>query len=91
MSVWRKRLKDIIIEAKLGDETDEEIQERLAKRYSSALKRLDRYNAQDVFTLFVNSYTTWLDPHTVYLAAAGVREFQHHHVAVPGRHRRSAH
>ena len=73
--VWRKRLKDIIIEAKLGDETDEEIQERLAKRYSSALKRLDRYNAQDVFTLFVNSYTTWLDPHTVYLPPPAFENF----------------
>lgn len=74
--IWQQRLKDIILEAKLaGGETDEEIQQRLLKRYSNSLKRLVRYNAQDVFTLFVNSYTTWLDPHTVYLPPPAFENF----------------
>lgn len=74
--IWQQRLKDIIIEAKLaGGETDEEIQQRLLKRYNSSLKRLQRYNAQDVFTLFVNAYTTWLDPHTVYLPPPAFENF----------------
>ncbi len=66
--VWRKRLKGIIIEGKLSGESDEEIQERLLRRYRTSLKGLERYNAQDVFTLFVNAYASSLDPHTAYLS-----------------------
>ena len=66
--VWRKRLKGIIIDGKLAGESDEEIQDRLLRRYRNSLKRLERYNAQDVFTLFANAYASSLDPHTAYLS-----------------------
>lgn len=66
--VWRKRLKGIIIDGKLAGESDEEIQDRLLRRYRNSLKGLERYNAQDVFTLFVNAYANSLDPHTAYLS-----------------------
>ncbi len=66
--VWRKRLKGIIIDGKLAGESDEEIQHRLLRRYRNSLKGLERYNAQDVFTLFANAYASSLDPHTAYLS-----------------------
>lgn len=66
--VWRKRLKGIIIDGKLAGESDTEIQDRLLRRYRNSLKGLERYNAQDVFTLFVNAYASSLDPHTAYLS-----------------------
>ena len=66
--VWRKRLKGIVIDGKLAGESDEEIQDRLLRRYRNSLKRLERYNAQDVFTLFANAYASSLDPHTAYLS-----------------------
>ncbi len=66
--VWRKRLKATIIDGKLNAEADEEIRNRLMRRYRNSLERLERYKAQDVFTLFVNAYASSLDPHTTYLS-----------------------
>ena len=74
-SVWNKRLKASIIEGKLAGETDEEIQGRLLKRYRNSLANLTRYNAQDVFSVFVNAYASWLDPHTAYLSPPAFENF----------------
>ena len=66
--IWTKRLKATIIDGKLSGESDEEIQDRLLKRYRNSLSGLSRYNSQDVFSVFVNAYASWLDPHTAYLS-----------------------
>jgi len=74
-ALWDKRLKATIIDGKLSGESDEEIRERLLKRYRNSLSRLSRYNAQDVFSVFVNAYASWLDPHTAYLSPPAFENF----------------
>lgn len=73
--VWRKRLKATVIDGKLAEESDEAIQDRLLKRYRNSLTRLARYNAQDVFSVFMNAYASWLDPHTAYLSPPAFENF----------------
>lgn len=73
--VWDKRLRATIIDGKLADESDEDIQNRLLKRYRNSLASLSRYNAQDVFSVFVNAYASWLDPHTAYLSPPAFENF----------------
>ncbi len=74
-AVWDRRLRATIIDGKLAGESDEDIQNRLLKRYRNSLASLSRYNAQDVFSVFVNAYASWLDPHTAYLSPPAFENF----------------
>ncbi|NOY61997.1 MAG: tail-specific protease [Gammaproteobacteria bacterium] len=66
--LWRKRLKNAVLELKLSDKSLDEIQELLTKRYKNQLNRARQINAQDVFQIFMNAFTHTYDPHTQYFS-----------------------
>jgi len=66
--LWRKRLKDAIINLKLTDKDPESIQELLIKRFKNRLNRTQQTNAEDVYQLYMNSFTKTYDPHTQYFS-----------------------
>ena len=59
---WRKRLKSQVLSLKLADKEASEIAPTLRKRYENQLKRLEQYNAQDVFAVYANALTSQCDP-----------------------------
>ncbi len=63
--LWEKLLTDDIIRYKLRDEED--IIESLTKRYKRNRLRETQTNSDDAFSAYMNSFTTWFDPHTEYL------------------------
>ena len=66
--LWRKRIKNSVLNLKLtGKETDK-IQELLLKRYSNRLARTRQTNSEDVYQLYMNSFTKTYDPHTQYFS-----------------------
>jgi carboxyl-terminal processing protease len=65
---WRKRIKNQVLSLKLAEKALDEIAPTLSKRYSSQLKRVRQYNAQDVFQIYANALTELYDPHTNYLS-----------------------
>ncbi|MFT7219027.1 MAG: carboxyl-terminal processing protease [Candidatus Azotimanducaceae bacterium] len=65
---WRKRVKDAVLNLILTDKEPEKIQELLVKRFSNRLTRSQQTNSEDVFQLYMNSFTKTYDPHTQYFS-----------------------
>ena len=72
---WRKRLKDSIINLRLAGKKDNEISEILIKRFKNRIKRTAQTNSEDVFQIYINSYTRSFDPHTQYLSPKTFENF----------------
>ncbi len=72
---WRKRLKNQALSLKLADKPQDEVAETLERRYRNQLKRIEQYNAQDVFQVYANALTELYDPHTSYFSPRRAENF----------------
>ena len=72
---WRKRLKSAVLNMKLGDKSDAEIQELLTKRYGNRLKQALQTTNEDAFGLYANAFTSVYDPHTRYFSPRTSQNF----------------
>jgi carboxyl-terminal processing protease len=66
--LWRKRIKNSVLNLKLAEKENDEIQELLLKRYQNRLTRTRQTNSEDVYQLYINSFTKSYDPHTQYFS-----------------------
>lgn len=66
--LWRKIIKSQALSLKLAGKKPEEITEALKIRYQRFSKSFTQFNAEDVFTIYMNSITESYDPHTNYLS-----------------------
>lgn len=73
--LWRKRIKNDILNLRLAGKTKEKIQDTLKKRYERLLRRTHQQRADDVYQLFINAYTNTLDPHTSYFSPHNSENF----------------
>ena len=73
--LWRKRVKADWLRLKLAGSDDKAIRVTLGKRYEHALARAKKVSSDDVFQLFMNAYTTSIEPHTNYLGPKASEEF----------------
>lgn len=74
--LWRKRVKFDALNLILTGKTWPEVQERLAKRYNNAIRRLTQTNSEDVFQAYMNAFARQIDPHTSYLSPRNAAQFQ---------------
>ncbi|HEY9031708.1 MAG TPA: carboxy terminal-processing peptidase [Kangiella sp.] len=65
-AIWKKRVLNDALNLKLAEQTDEQIKDKLTKRYQSAIRRLSQTKSEDVFGYFMNSISAAIDPHTSY-------------------------
>jgi carboxyl-terminal processing protease len=66
--VWRKIIKSQALSLKLAGKKPEEITGSLNTRYQRFSKSFAQFNAEDVFTIYMNAITESYDPHTNYLS-----------------------
>jgi carboxyl-terminal processing protease len=66
--IWRKIIKSQGLSLKLAGKTQSEIEETLTKRYERFIKNINQFNAEDVFSVYMNSVTEAYDPHTNYFS-----------------------
>ena len=71
----RKNLKNAVLNLKLAEKDNKEINKTLTKRYKNQLTRLKSLNAEDVFQLYMNSLTGLYDPHTNYMSPRSSENF----------------
>ena len=64
--LWEQILVDEIIRSKLGEPEVDPI-ELLTKRYSQILNREVQTSSEDAFSMYMNSFSTYYDPHTEYM------------------------
>ncbi|CAH0990311.1 Tail-specific protease [Sinobacterium norvegicum] len=74
--LWRKRIKASVLNLRLDGKDSEGIEKLLLKRYQNQLKRISQLETEDVFQLFINSYTQLYDPHTNYLSPRTSENFK---------------
>lgn len=74
--LWRRRMKDALLRLVLADRTQQEAQELLTKRYRHQLRQLDKTTVDDVFELYLNTFTGLFDPHTNFMSARSVENFR---------------
>jgi len=73
--LWRKRVKNDYLALKLAGKDKEKIVDTLEKRYQQVVRRANQQEANDVYQLFVNSYTTSIDPHSSYFSPHSSENF----------------
>jgi len=66
--LWRKRVKNDVLNLRMADKDDKAIRKTLRERYAGIVRRTNQLNADDVFQLFINAYTLSLEPHTSYMS-----------------------
>ncbi len=67
-SLWRKRVKNDVLNLQLTKKETDEIRKTLSERYERILSSTFQLNSNDVFQSFINAYTTSIEPHTAYFS-----------------------
>ena len=73
--IWRTKIKFDLLTLKLGDTSLNEGKERLMKRVRGLWKDFSQYENDDVVSMFLNSMAAAYDPHSSYLAAQDLKNF----------------
>ena len=73
--IWRKRTKNSVLSLKLTGDTDEEIAEKLAKRYRNQLSQVLKTNNRDIFQVYLSNVAKAVDPHTDYYSPRDSENF----------------
>jgi len=64
--IWRLRAKNSVLNLRIAGDSNEEIREKLSKRYRERLRRVLQTNSKDVFQSFLTTVARVSDPHTAY-------------------------
>ena len=73
--IWRQRVKNDLLSLQLTGKEPEEIPELLRRRYRTIESSALQMNSDDVFQLFINAFTTSIEPHTTYLSPRSSENF----------------
>ena len=73
--LWRTKIKFDLLTLKLGDTSLKDGKERLMKRVRGLWKDFSQYENDDVVSMFLNSMAKAYDPHSSYLAAQELKNF----------------
>ncbi len=74
-NLWSKRVKYEMLNLKVTGTDESKIKETLKKRYENLVSQSTKFNNQDVFGIFMNSFTGTVDPHTNYFVPNRAQEF----------------
>lgn len=73
--LWRKRIKNDIINLRLTDKDATDITSTLKRRYTHLARRARQLKSEDVFQIFINAYLNTVDPHTSYFLPRASENF----------------
>ena len=73
---WRKLLKNQALNLKLSGKDWKSSVDLLSSRYQRVEKAIYQYKSEDVFQLYMNSFTRAFDPHTSYFSPIAKENFQ---------------
>jgi len=73
--IWRTKIKFDLLTLKLADTSIKDGKERLMKRVRGMWKDFSQYENDDIVSIFLNSMAAAYDPHSSYLAAQDLKNF----------------
>ncbi|MFK7860433.1 MAG: carboxy terminal-processing peptidase [Granulosicoccus sp.] len=74
--LWRKRVKNDVLNQRLAEQSSEELTKTLHERYERTERRISQLSANDVFQIFINAYTLSVEPHTSYFSPRSSENFK---------------
>jgi carboxyl-terminal processing protease len=74
--LWRKRVKHDMLSLELAGKTRGEAVITLKRRYETLRRQTEQLTSDDVFQIFVNAYTTAVEPHTSYFSPRSSENFR---------------
>jgi len=74
--LWRKRVKNDVLNLRLAEQSDEDLVKTLEERYERMNRRVAQLSANDVFQIFINAYTLSVEPHTSYFSPRSSENFK---------------
>jgi len=74
--LWRKRVKNDVLNLRLAEQPSDELVDTLEQRYERMERRVSQLSANDVFQIFVNAYTLSVEPHTSYFSPRTSENFK---------------
>jgi len=75
--LWRASVKNDWLRLRLAGKEEADIRQTLDRRYASLLTRTHEIQGEEVFSLFMNAYTSAVDPHTDYFTPRAADNFTH--------------
>jgi len=73
--LWRKRMKNSVLSLRLTGDSNEEIREKLSRRYRNQLNQVLKTNERDVFQTYLATVARTVDPHTAYFSPRDSENF----------------
>lgn len=74
--LWRKRVKNDVLNLRLAEQADEDLIKTLEQRYERMALRVSQLSPNEVFQYFVNAYTLSVEPHTSYFSPRSSENFR---------------
>lgn len=74
--LWRKRVKNDVLNLRLAEQSNDELTKTLQERYERMARRVSQLSANDVFQIFINAYTLSVEPHTSYFSPRSSENFK---------------
>ncbi|MFT4862293.1 MAG: carboxyl-terminal processing protease [Pseudohongiellaceae bacterium] len=73
--IWRRRVKNSVLSLKLAGDTNQEIKDKLSKRYRNQLNQVLKTNGRDIFQTYLSNVAKAVDPHTSYFSPRDSENF----------------
>jgi carboxyl-terminal processing protease len=73
--LWRLRLKNGVLSLRLTGDDNDEIKDKLSKRYRNQLNQVLKTNERDVFQAYLSTVARTVDPHTSYFSPRDSENF----------------
>lgn len=73
--IWRQRAKGTVLNMLLSGQEADKVEERLAKRYRTQLRRARQVTNEEAFGFYINAYAATFDRHTQYFSPRDSEDF----------------
>ncbi len=73
---WRRRIKYDLLVLKTDEIEGQKARDKLRRRYHSIAKRAHQTSREELLEMYLTSLTTSFDPHTSYLSAGSLENFE---------------
>ena len=80
--LWRKRVKWEMLAGVLAGDKQEEIKERIWKRYSRMSRDYGKFDSSEILQLYLAALGRAYDPHSTYMAPITAQNFDIHNVSM---------
>ncbi len=74
--IWRKRVKNDVLNLMLAKKEGDDIQQVLSKRYQRIKSHVAQTKAEDAYEYFINAYLRSIEPHTGYFSPRSSENFK---------------